>query len=285
MLHTFSLAYEVPLPSGDGAYQQWGQAMYADAETTEYLDEIRSHVCSRCIEKPAGGPPCEPLGRRCGVEMHLPQLIGSIHDVHSDFLEDYLSRDRKEICENCAFLHSEICPCPMEYLLALIVEAVESVDGRRRQRGVANCPKSWPVRRRITPLEIEKAFNEAKGTWSGCDWATHFGASGLDLNGWTSSRAETKVREHTETAEDWRSAARWLGLVEQHAREAEAEAAKAVAAAQAGYWHGAVKHAQRARALEFATGRPLWHGYPLAWQQFSRLLEEAADAAAPVNCG
>lgn len=252
--------------------------MFTDTETAEYLDEIRAQVCSRCVEKPSGGPPCAPLGKRCGVEMHLPQLIGAIHDVQSDFLEDYLSHDRKEICESCPYLHSDICPCPMDYLLALIVEAVETVDERRRQGRLTNGHKAWPARKRATLMEIEQAFKEAKGTWTGCDWPTHFGSSGLDLNGWTSAKAETRVRELTEATEDWRGAARWLALVEQHAREAESEAAKAVAAAQAGYWHGALKHAQRARALEFATGRPLWRGFPLAWQHFSRIVEEAASA-------
>ncbi|MBI3409010.1 MAG: hypothetical protein HY040_11740 [Planctomycetes bacterium] len=249
--------------------------MFDDIETAEYLEEIRTNACSRCVEKPPGGPPCAPLGKRCGVEMHLSQLIGAIHDVHSDFLEDYLSHDRQEICEKCPYLHSDICPCPMDYLLALIVEAVESVDERRRQRRIANGRK-WPTRQRPTLEAIQQAFDEAKGTWTGCDWPTHFGSSGLDLNGWTSAKAESRVRELTEATADWRGAARWLALVEQHAREAESEAAKAVAAVQARYWHGALKHAQRARALEFATGRPLWHGFPLAWQRFSRIVEEAA---------
>jgi len=37
--------------------------MYSDPEMAEYLKEIRDQVCSRCIEKPPGGPPCAPLGK------------------------------------------------------------------------------------------------------------------------------------------------------------------------------------------------------------------------------
>src|ERR1700694_3609911 len=88
--------------------------MVADTELTEYLDEIRAHVCSRCVERPPGGPPCAPLGKDCGIEMYLPQLVDSIHAVQSQRIDPYLAHNRMEICSHCAFLHSSICPCPMD---------------------------------------------------------------------------------------------------------------------------------------------------------------------------
>jgi hypothetical protein len=108
--------------------------MIAAPELQEYLDEIREQVCSRCIEKPPGGPPCAPLGKDCGVEMHLPELIESIRRVHSPLMAPYVDRNRSEICAHCSLLHTSICPCPMDYLGALLVQAVETVDERRRQR-------------------------------------------------------------------------------------------------------------------------------------------------------
>jgi len=69
-------------------------------EKTEYLEEIREQVCSPCVEKPPGGPPCEPLGKLCGIELHLTELIDSIHQI----------------------------PSPL-----LVVQAIETVDQRRRQ--------------------------------------------------------------------------------------------------------------------------------------------------------
>ena len=81
-----------------------------------------------------GGPPCAPLGKNCGVELHLPELIESIHQVQSGSIEPYLAHNRQEICEQCAFLHSSICPCPMDYLAILIVQAVENVQKRRQRR-------------------------------------------------------------------------------------------------------------------------------------------------------
>jgi len=54
--------------------------MITSAELDEYMDEIRWHVCSRCIERVPGGPPCAPLGKRCGIELHLEQLVASSLD-------------------------------------------------------------------------------------------------------------------------------------------------------------------------------------------------------------
>jgi hypothetical protein len=104
-------------------------------ELVEYLDEIRHRVCTRCIERPAGGPPCLPLGKRCGVELHLPELIRCVHESEGPLIERYLEHNRDAICRTCPDLHHDNCRCPMDYLVGLIVEAVETVDARR---GLAN---------------------------------------------------------------------------------------------------------------------------------------------------
>lgn len=115
--------------------------MVSQIELDEYLAEIREDVCSRCVERPPGGPPCAPLGKMCGVELHLESLIDSIHQVHSNRIQPYLDHNRNGICEKCAFLHSSVCPCPMDTLSMLVVQAVETVDARRRQLGEEEpCP-------------------------------------------------------------------------------------------------------------------------------------------------
>jgi hypothetical protein len=103
----------------------------AETAPADYLLEIRSRVCSRCVDRPPGGPPCAPLGKKCGVEMHMSALIDSVGQVHNKLLGPYQDHDRQAICEKCALLNSSFCPCPMEYLAELIVEAVEVVDERR----------------------------------------------------------------------------------------------------------------------------------------------------------
>jgi hypothetical protein len=105
-----------------------------EAALTEYLDEIRKQVCTKCVERPPGGPPCAPLGKPCGIELHLPQLIDAIHEVHSPLIAPYLDRNQQQICQKCVLHHSSPCPCPMESLAVLLVEAVETVDRRRERR-------------------------------------------------------------------------------------------------------------------------------------------------------
>ena len=102
--------------------------MIGEAERAEYLAEIRKQVCNRCVERPPGGPPCAPLGKQCGIEMHPAQLIDAVHGVKSGSIEPYLRHNQKRICIHCDLLNSDSCPCPLHYLAVLIVESVEAVD-------------------------------------------------------------------------------------------------------------------------------------------------------------
>jgi hypothetical protein len=111
--------------------------MSVNADRQEYLDEIRREVCSRCVERPPGGPPCLPLGKVCGIELHLPQLVAAVRGVHSRVMDPYLASTHQKVCENCPFLHADCCPCPMDRLAVLVVEAIEAVDRRRREAWTA----------------------------------------------------------------------------------------------------------------------------------------------------
>ena len=252
--------------------------MIAEKELADYLTEIRETVCSRCIERPPGGPPCAPLGKDCGIELHLPMLIESIRAVHSPMLAPYLEHNRHEICEQCALFHSSICPCPMDYLSSLVVEAVENVDQRREDRerefDFLASRSDW---RPAGIEEVRAAYEEARETWTGCDWHTQFGDAGLDLIDLTPADAATMVAKTvgTEVGADWHAAVSWLAQVQHHAKQAEAEAAIAMNAAEAGDWTKAVRHAERAFMLEFATGRALRSPFPPTWQRFHGAIKDA----------
>src|SRR5271166_2362581 len=107
--------------------------MLSTAEQAEYLAEIRTQICANCVERPAGGPPCEPQGKMCGVEQHLPELIEAIHSAFSGSIGPYFESKQRQVCDHCSFQHSRFCPCPMDYLLVLVVEAVEAVDARHER--------------------------------------------------------------------------------------------------------------------------------------------------------
>ncbi len=253
--------------------------MIAELELQEYLDEIREKVCSRCVERPEGGPPCVPLGKPCGVELHLPQLVESVREVHSGLIAPYLESDRCHICTTCSYLHGEHCPCPMDTLAVLVVEAIETVERRHAQ------PKTGKAQ--IAALsgnggaeigEIAQAYEDATGSWTGCDWPTVFGRSKLNLQDWIAGEAEIAAVEAVSKARrngTGEVAAVWLAEVEQRAKKAESEAAEAVAAADAGEWEEAVVHARRAWLSEFHTGRPL-RLHPPTWQRFYHAVAAAA---------
>jgi hypothetical protein len=185
----------------------------------------------------------------------------------------------------------------MDSLAMLVVQAIESVDqrwqGMRNSVGriLTECSKrslAWrraeegrdlaarPEDKSVEDLEaVCRAYEKGVGTWTGCDWPTCFGKSGLDLNGWTAAEADGMFLETLDPMqrEDWRVAARWLAVIERRAQEAEKKAAAAVEAAGAGRWEVALHNAELAASLEFSTGRVLRHGFPVAWQAFREEIE------------
>lgn len=98
----------------------------------EYLLELRAQVCSRCIERPEGGPPCAPLGKRCGIELNLSEFIDSVHAVNSAKIDPYIESLHNRVCKDCPNSTTNQCPCPLRYLLLLAVEAIETVDFRHK---------------------------------------------------------------------------------------------------------------------------------------------------------
>src|SRR5262245_17674598 len=99
-------------------------------ELADYMQEIRKQVCTKCVDRPAGGPPCAPLGKTCGVELHLAEVVNAVHQIHSPMLGPYLDHNRSTICDHCLSRHGYDCPCAMDYLAALLVAAVETVDAK-----------------------------------------------------------------------------------------------------------------------------------------------------------
>jgi hypothetical protein len=164
----------------------------------------------------------------------------------------------------------------MDTLSLLVVEAVEAVDERRgrRRRGSALIENLPPAKEEAAE-QVFRAYKDAVGTWTGCDWPTGF--AGLDLNGVSAAEAETLAVESIGTveADAWEAAARWLRDIERWAGQAEREATLAVAAANAGAWRVALGHARRAWWLEFHTGRPLRHS-PTTWEPLFRAVKLAA---------
>jgi hypothetical protein len=107
--------------------------MYTQEELDEYMLEIRQQVCSHCIERPPGGPPCAPLGKICGIEQHLAKIVDVCHAADSGLIDPYVEHFHNDVCSHCAYLNSKHCPCALDYLLPLAVQAIEDVDQRKKQ--------------------------------------------------------------------------------------------------------------------------------------------------------
>lgn len=116
--------------------------------------------------------------------------------------------------------------------------------------------------------EIERAYRQATGQWTGCDWPSEFDINGLNLNGLKSSQALLLVRATSGSErEAWRAAVSWLAHIEQKAREAEEEASQAVTMARSSKLQEAFAHAQRACTIEAK-----YHAR-LVWQPLREAIE------------
>jgi len=108
--------------------------MNVQNELDEYQVALREDVCSRCIERRPDAPPCAPLGKGCGIEQHLAELVEMCRTTDSALIDPYIEQLHDAICPQCDNKDSPSCPCPLNYLLQLAVETVEKVERRRANR-------------------------------------------------------------------------------------------------------------------------------------------------------
>lgn len=112
--------------------------MNAQNELDEYQAALRADVCSHCIERLPDAPPCAPLGKGCGIEQHLAELVEMCRTTDSALIDPYIEQLHDAICPQCDSKDSPSCPCPLNYLLQLAVETVEKVERRRANRRALN---------------------------------------------------------------------------------------------------------------------------------------------------
>jgi hypothetical protein len=140
------------------------RALYGD-----YLAEIRTEVCGHCPERVPGRPPLGARCRRCGVELHLAELVESLHEAGSAVVEYGPPPDRRTACALCACLGSAVCPCPVAALIHRVVRAVRAVDEQRSQTAVLR-RRLGPSRRDQAPAAaLIRSYEAATGTCVCCD--------------------------------------------------------------------------------------------------------------------
>jgi hypothetical protein len=117
--------------------------MNSEAEIASCLEEIRQAVCQRCSDRPTGGPPCGPLGKRCAVELDLPLILQAIRDTDSPCMACPVENIRQHLC-TCG---QPGCSCPRDYVLMRVVQAVRAIDESRRTSELGPVPRQsrcWP---------------------------------------------------------------------------------------------------------------------------------------------
>jgi hypothetical protein len=108
--------------------------MYEGTGLEIYRRAIRDQVCTRCIDRPPGGPPCGPRGRRCWIELHLRALVESVHRVRSGAVDRYVESFHDRVCTDRPNRFGDQGPCSLDFLLVLAVQAIEAVDRSRARR-------------------------------------------------------------------------------------------------------------------------------------------------------
>jgi hypothetical protein len=120
---------------------------------------------------------------------------------------------------------------------------------------------------------IEDCFDQAVDKWTGCDWPTLFGRTGLNLDGLTSAQAILLARATAgREADDWHGAVAWLTGIEVDAGDARARARLAVMLCREGRWQEALEQAHEANRME---GR--YHRVTI-WQPLCEAIEDSLHA-------
>lgn len=139
------------------------------------------------------------------------------------------------------------------------------------------CPIAF--RMEIQPVNsIQEFFRsiEAEGAWSGCDWETEFGVTGLNLNGMKSRQCKLLANATSGTESlDWEAAEKWLRKVERAAAKAKQHAVAAVKAASNKNWDKALTSIESAVEIESQYHSP--DSGELTWEPLRILIESAAS--------
>jgi len=61
----------------------------------------------------------------------LEEIVQVAHAARSRAIDPYIERFHSDVCSHCSNRESSQCPCPLDPLLLLAIEAIEEVDERR----------------------------------------------------------------------------------------------------------------------------------------------------------
>ncbi|MCI0691082.1 hypothetical protein L0337_03635 [candidate division KSB1 bacterium] len=105
-----------------------------------YLDAVRNNVCPVCLDAVMAGNQfvrCGlPAGRKCPVEIYLPQVVEVVESVDSWLMDDYVEALREKVCAFCENSTGDFCAlrlqadCALDRYFMLVADAIKEVDTR-----------------------------------------------------------------------------------------------------------------------------------------------------------
>lgn len=102
-----------------------------------FLEEaLRRKICGVCFDRNADGTCSLNERNECALFAKLPKIAASISRIHSDYIEDYVTAIREDICAVCPDQdETGTCKprdegrCVLDRYLPLIVDAIEEARG------------------------------------------------------------------------------------------------------------------------------------------------------------
>lgn len=103
----------------------------------EYHDAIDRRVAAACLDRKDDGTCNPPEGRKCVLELNLPEIVKAVKAVKSDRIDDYAHSIRETVCVDCINQdeHGECyfrdqMQCCLDNFMSLVVDAIDEVDSR-----------------------------------------------------------------------------------------------------------------------------------------------------------
>ncbi|MBS4029763.1 MAG: hypothetical protein KGZ58_14155 [Ignavibacteriales bacterium] len=103
----------------------------------DYLETIRTHICSKCINRTSSGVCTPDIERDCALIQFLPEIVRIVNSTQSESYDDYVSALRDIVCAQCKESPQGVCSlrddveCAVDRYYPLVIEAIQLLRAAR----------------------------------------------------------------------------------------------------------------------------------------------------------
>ena len=105
----------------------------------EYLEEILSRICPKCVDGDGAGNCRISNGKECAVKRFYPQILDVVRSTYSTSMVPYEAALREKICTVCVHQAGDgkcavrdDVECSLDRYFPLIVQVIEELDLKKR---------------------------------------------------------------------------------------------------------------------------------------------------------